>query len=326
MLIKRISLLPICLLPFSCNLHAKGYDFIEDFLEKSFAYTIVLSDSDVFTVGVADFNPNNLFNSDNEQLGTEDSVANRKKYGVSTLPMSFRLNDEEETNTHELIFRLSGLGTDEKIRWENETVDDDLRQVVLGAYTAYRYDYVINDHWSITPGIGAHLMRYENTVNYNSPTGKLYSTVLDGLIFNTSAWANIYEPHIKVTYKKDENWGNWRLASSGHYFYGIGWGDANEGEIGNPEGWYWVNSATLVYDFSQLGRSVQSVYSTVRRVDVGSDVADPLGTTFYYEATVGWLMTPPFEISFVDNIGLGLSFNYGSAFKGGSLVLFFNQD
>ncbi|WP_244249518.1 Solitary outer membrane autotransporter beta-barrel domain, partial [Vibrio fluvialis] len=52
----------------------------------------------------------------------------------------------------------------------------------------------------------------------------------------------------------------------------------------------------------------------------------PLGTSMYYEASVGWLMTPPFEISFIDNIGIGLAFNYGSAFKGGSIVLFFNQD
>ncbi|CSC51951.1 Protein of uncharacterised function (DUF3233) [Vibrio cholerae] len=37
-------------------------------------------------------------------------------------------------------------------------------------------------------------------------------------------------------------------------------------------------------------------------------------------------MTPPFEMELVDNIGLGLTFNYGSAFKGGSIVLFFNQD
>lgn len=61
-------------------------------------------------------------------------------------------------------------------------------------------------------------------------------------------------------------------------------------------------------------------------MDVGSDIQQPLGTSMYYEASVGWLMTPPFEISFIDNIGIGLSLNYGSAFKGGSIVLFFNQD
>lgn len=240
--------------------------------------------------------------------------------------MSFRLNDEEEKNKHELFFRMSGLATDENVRWGNETVIDDFRQVILDVYTAYRYEYKLSEHWTITPGIGSHLMRYENTMDYNSATGKSYAPFLDGLLFNTSAWANIYEPHLKLSYKKNEDWGKWQVSSAGHYFYGYGWGEANQGEIGNSEGWYIVNSATLVYDIEQIGRSIQSVYSTIRRVDVGSDVSEPLGTTFYYEATVGWLMTPPFEISFVDNIGLGLTFNYGSAFKGGSLVLFFNQE
>ncbi len=319
---KRTTLL--LLLCLANSSYAK--DFAQSFLEESFAYTVVLSDSDVFTVGIKDFNPNKLFNTDFEQLGTDDSIANRKKYGVSTLPMSFRLNDEDEKNTHELFFKLSALGSEEKIRWENETIDDDLRQVVADIYTAYRYEYVIDEHWTVTPGFGAHLMWYRNIVDYNSATGRLYSRYLDGVIFNTSAWANIYEPHIKLSYQKDENWGKWKFSSSGHYFYGFGWGEANNGNVGTPEGWYIVNSATVLYDFSQLGRSVQSVYSTLRRVDVGSDVSEPLGTSFYYEATVGWLMTPPFDISYVDNIGLGLTFNYGSAFKGGSLVLFFNQD
>ncbi|WP_373563698.1 Solitary outer membrane autotransporter beta-barrel domain [Vibrio sp. Y2-5] len=326
MFTKRAAVLSLCSLIFACNAHAKGFDVIENFLEQSFAYTVVLSDSDVFTVGIKDFNPNELFNTDNPELGTEDSIANRKKYAISTLPLSFRLNDEEEDNKHELFFRMSGLATDEKVRWGNESVDDDFRQAILDIYTAYRYEYRFDERWTITPGIGAHLMRYENTMDYNSATGKSYAPILDGLLFNTTAWANIYEPHLKLSYKKNEDWGKWQVSSAGHYFYGYGWGDANQGEIGNSEGWYIVNSATLVYDIEQIGRSVQSVYTTVRRVDVGSDVSKPLGTTFYYEATVGWLMTPPFEMSFVDNIGLGLTFNYGSAFKGGSLVLFFNQD
>ncbi|WP_246201134.1 Solitary outer membrane autotransporter beta-barrel domain [Vibrio ziniensis] len=326
MLTKNLIQFSVYLLFFPITAYAKGYDFIETFLEQSFAYTVVLSDSDVFTVGIKDFNPNELFNTDNPDLGTEDSLANRKKYAISTLPMSFQLNNEEDRNKHQLFFRLSGLGTEEKVRWGDETVEDDFQQVIADFYTAYRYEYKFDDHWRITPGFGVHLMRYENTMDYNSATGKSYAPIFDGLLFNTTAWSNIYEPHLKLTYSKNENWGKWQYSAAGHYFYGYGWGEANEGEIGNSEGWYIVNSATIVYNIEQIGRSIQSVYSTVRRVDVGSDVSEPLGTSFYYEATVGWLMTPPFEISFVDNIGLGLTFNYGSAFKGGSLVLFFNQD
>lgn len=322
----RIGLLPLLLFPFSNHVEAESYDVIRNFLEQSFAYTIVMSDSDVFTVGFADFNPNSLFNTDNAELGTDDSVENRKKYGITALPMSFRLNNEEEVDAQELLVRFSGLATEELILWPGETEEDKLRQVILDMYIAYRYEHFFNDNWSIEPGIGSHLMHYQNMMTYNSATGQYIQPALDGLFFNTTAWANIYEPHIKLNYQQQENWGKWKLSSSGHYFYGYGWGDANDGDIGNPEGWYLVNSATVVYDFNKSQNSVQSIYSTLRRVDVGSNAAHNLGTSVYYEATVGWLMTPPFEISFVDNIGLGLTFNYGSAFKGGSLVLFFNQD
>lgn len=309
------------------NVHAQSYDVISKFLEQSFAYTIVMSDSDVFTVGFADFNPNSFFNTHYEEFGTDESVENRKKYAISTLPLSFRLNDEDEMNKSELLVRFSGLATEESLRWTNDqTVDDNVTQTVLDMFIAYRYEYALTDNWLIEPGIGSHLMYYKNTMTYNSAVGKAIQPLLDGILFNTSAWANIYEPHIKFSYQQEQQWGTWKLFSSSHYFYGNGWGDANDGDIGNPEGWYIANGATVTYDFSHVGNSEQSLYSTIRRVDVGGDAIANLDTRFYYEATLGWLMTPPFDISFVDNIGVGLSVNYGSAFKGGSLVFFFNQD
>lgn len=309
------------------NVYAQSYDVISNFLEHSFAYTIVMSDSDVFTVGFADFNPNSLFNTQYDELGTDESVENRKKYAITTLPFSFRLNDESEMNKSELLVRFSGLATEESLRWtDNQTVDDYLTQTVLDMFIAYRHEFALSDKWRIEPGIGSHLMYYQNTMTYNSAIGKAIQPVLDDLLFNTSAWANIYEPHIKFSYQQEEAWGKWKLFSSSHYFYGYGWGDANDGDIGNPEGWYIANGATVVYDFNHIGNSEQSIYSTIRRVDVGSDAIANLGTSSYYEATLGWLMTPPFDLNFVDNIGIGLTVNYGSAFKGGSLVFFFNQD
>ncbi|WP_428775366.1 Solitary outer membrane autotransporter beta-barrel domain [Vibrio sp.] len=303
-----------------------GYPAIQDFLESNFAATIVLSDSDVFTVGVSDFDPNELFNTNNPNLGTEDSIENRKTYAVTTLPYTLELSDPDAVNQHSLLLRLSGIVSEETLQFAPKEPQDDFRQVIIDLHTAYRFKHNFDENWSLQPGIGFHLMRYENTLKYNSPTGKQIAPILDKVLFNTSAWAAVYEPHIKLRYQSEESWGRWRATSSWHYFYGYGWGEANQGDIGNPEGWYIANSITAAYDFSQVGRSVQSIYSSLRRIDVGNDIRKPLGTAMYYEASVGWLMTPPFEISFIDNVGIGLSINYGSAFKGGSIVLFFNQD
>lgn len=80
------------------------------------------------------------------------------------------------------------------------------------------------------------------------------------------------------------------------------------------------------YDFSHIGRSNQLIYSSFNRIDIGGDISEPMIATHYYEISLGWLMTPPFTSSWIDNVGLGLTVNYGSALRVGSVVLFFNQE
>lgn len=184
-----------------------GYASIQNFLENSFAATIVLSDSDVFTVGISDFDPNEFLNTDNENWGTEDSIDNRKKYAVSTLPYTFELSDPDAINQHSVLLRLSGMVTEETLQFAADEPKDDFRQVIVDLYAAYRFRHTFNEHWSFEPGFGVHLLRYENTLDYNSPTGKQVAPYLDNLLFNTTAWANVYEPHFKLKYQAEESWG-----------------------------------------------------------------------------------------------------------------------
>ncbi|KAA1001896.1 Solitary outer membrane autotransporter beta-barrel domain [Vibrio cholerae] len=316
-----------CLLMMSFSATAKSYDFIQEHLEQAFSSSVVLSDSDVFTAGFNNFDPNDWFKTDNDNLGTPESIENRKKYKSSTLPITLALSEEEAYHQHQLFFRLSASVIDDELRITNIPGETErYRQSVLGGAMFYRYQYRLTDHWTLTPAIGTHLLYYRNTVTYNNPQFKMLFSPLDGLLVNTYAWANLVETNLKIQYEEEKSWGRWKASSAWHYFGGYGWGKANNGEVGNPEGWYIANTLTGVYDFTQLGRSVQSIYGSIKRVDVGSTPQEPLGTSNYYEASFGWLMTPPFEMELVDNIGLGLTFNYGSAFKGGSIVLFFNQD
>ncbi|WGY44983.1 Solitary outer membrane autotransporter beta-barrel domain [Vibrio sp. ABG19] len=303
-----------------------GYPELEKFLENNFAASIVLSDSDVFSVGISDFNPNEILNTENENWGTEGSLDNRKTYAIAALPYRIELSDEDAVDQHSVMLRLSGMISDETLRFNQDEPADDFHQTVIDFYAAYRIKHRFDQHWSLEPGLGHHLMHYENHVDYHSPTGRMLQPYLDDLLFNTSAWASVLEPQVRVKYESRQSWGHWYISSAWHYFYGFGWGQANQGDVGNPEGWYGANSITGVYDFSQLGPSVQSVYASLRRVDVGGDIRHPLGTPVYYETTFGWLMTPPFDTDWIDNVGVGLSLNYGSAFKGGSIVLFFNQE
>ena len=305
---------------------SQGIPAVQDYLEQAFSAAIVLTDSDVFTVGVHDFDPNEWFNLDNEDIGSQDSVKLRQQIAVSTLPYTFELSDDEAMHKHQIFTRFSILGSRQDFEILPNEAQDYQHEIVLGAFTAYRYKYRLSDHWTLTPGIGLHLQYFKNEHEYRSDfSNDFVKPAFDKVIFNTDAWAASVEPHAELKYTKPTEWGNWHVTSSFHYFYGEGWGEANFGDVGNPEGWYYANGIEAYYNVSKWGRSIQSLYSSLRRIDVGGDTIGLLGTRHYYEGSVGWLMTPPFESDWIDNVGIGLNINYGSNLKGGSIVLFFNQ-
>lgn len=310
----------------SSTVNAEGNPAYQSYLEQVFASSIVLTDSDVFTVGVHDFDPNDWFNLDNEDIGTQDSIKLRQQIAVSTLPLSFDLSDEEAVHKHQIFVRLSALGSRQEYEIRPQDNQDFQHEYVLGAFTAYRYQYQLAEHLRITPGIGMHLQYFKNVHDYRSDfSNSEVKPELEGVLFNTDAWAATLEPHVEVKYDVPKAWGSWNAASSFHYLNGRGWGEANHGDVGSPEGWYLVNSVEAYYNVSRWGPSLQSVYTSFRRIDVGGDTRKMLGASHYYEGAVGWLVTPPFKSKWIDNIGIGLNLNYGSSLKGGSIVLFFNQ-
>ncbi|WP_260261875.1 Solitary outer membrane autotransporter beta-barrel domain [Vibrio intestinalis] len=313
------------LLPLSAN--AQGYKEVQTYLEQAFSAAIVMTNSDVVTLGVHDFDPNEWFNLSNENIGSQESIELRQQFAVSALPYTIDLSDEDAVHKSQIFMRLSALISRQDVEIYDGIEDDYQRETVAGGYLAYRYQYKANDNWTITPGLGLHLQYFRNDHDYRSDVTKQYfQPFLDGLMFNTSAWAASVEPHIEFKYNEETEWGSWNASSSSHYFYGHGWGDANYGQVGNPEGWYIANGVEAFYNVTRWGKSVQSIYSSLRRIDLGGDSENPFGTHYYYETSVGWLMTPPFKSDWIDNIGIGLNINYGSKLKGGSIVLFFNQD
>ncbi|MGF1751032.1 MULTISPECIES: Solitary outer membrane autotransporter beta-barrel domain [Vibrio] len=294
--------------------------------EDSFAGAIILTDSDALTLGVKDFDPNDWLNINNDNIGSEDALDLRKSIGVSTLPFTFELG-KSDVMTQRAVLRFSAL------RAEGDVVDipdeptDLHKETILGVFTGYEQNIEFAKHWSFETGIGFHLQYYISDYDFNSSISQeIIKPLIDGQLVNTSAWAATVQPKAGFVYSAPRDWGHVKYNSTFNYFSGVGWGKANNGDVGTPEGWYWSNEAKFFYDVTDWGRSVQTLYSSIRRVDVGGDTVGPIGAQHYYEGTVGWLMTPPFKIQFVDNIGVGLSVNYGSALKGGSLVLFFNQD
>ncbi|UGA57106.1 Solitary outer membrane autotransporter beta-barrel domain [Vibrio sp. VB16] len=297
-------------------------------LEHTFAASVVLTDSDAFTFGISDFNPNNILNLDNEDIGSADSIDLRQRISVLTVPFG-KSWESSENDYHSVNFKLSFLKVEQEVDFSTifpSAKSDTFKEKVYGGYVGYNYHDQLTENWFLRYGIGGHLLYYTNSYDYNNNISRAYSNSLDGVAYNTDAWAFLLEPSFKIGYRKEVDWGNWQLSSRLNYASGRGWGEANNGDIGKPENARWINQVEIYHDFSEWSGMVQSIFASFKRVDLNGDSTEPLGTSYYYEVMGGWLITPPFETTLIDNVGIGLSLNYGSALKGGSIVLYFNQD
>ncbi|WP_052481484.1 Solitary outer membrane autotransporter beta-barrel domain [Vibrio mytili] len=320
-----LALVTLSLPSFITNAESVRQQLKKEF-EQSFASSIVLSDSDVLTLGFNHFDPNEAFNIENEDIGSRDSIDLRKRVTAYILPYSIDLTELEDGQaSYYFNGRFYLLGNEQEVSLDPTKTPDKNKEQVYGGYVEIEQEQQITERISLSGAIGTHLIYYKNNYSYRSDALDEYRDLFEGVYFNTDAWALVGEVNATFKYQQDKNWGRWYVWSSPHYFYGTSWGDANYGELGEPEGWYWVNGIKAFYDFANFENTIQTLYASINRVDIGADTREPINATNYYEASLGWLMTPPFDSDWIDNVGIGLTINYGSALKGGSISLFFNQ-
>ncbi|OCH39352.1 Solitary outer membrane autotransporter beta-barrel domain [Aliivibrio fischeri] len=299
--------------------------------EEAFATSLVLSDSNMITFGIADFNPNRYLSKDENNpdngLGSNDSIQLRNQMTVYSLPYTFELTEDPDSRwSHEITVRASYVNTDIDVEFKDKASPDADLDEIFGLYAEYAQNYDFYENWTISVGNAFHLMHYRNTHTYNSDFSQSFAPVLDGLYYNVSSNAFIIEPKITFQYKKETDWGEWRFNNSYHYAYGQGFGGSSDySSDATPEVWRFVNSIQLRYNMAHWNRLAQVLYLKAKRVDLGGDANEPLGTDFYYEFNIAWLIDTRKWISLVDNVGIGFTFNVGSALRGGSIVLFYDE-
>lgn len=295
--------------------------------QKNFAAVVVLTDSDAIQFGIQDFNPNSITPFDDDNMGDDDSLDLRNKVAVTTFPYSWEFNSPSPMVKHELAVRASYVYFENDISLESHPdlpTDTDVNEV-FGAFFEYRLIYNITDSWNIKYGLGNHLMYFKNKHSYNSVESEKLKPFLDGYAYNTSSRAYIAEPNIELNYELNRSWGYWKYTSSFNYFYGKVWDKKRDYDFGNPKGWYMVNGLKANYNLTNWDGYIPSAYTSFKRIDLRGDPVASFGSDNYYELSIGLLLTPPIFKDYVDNVGIGINVNYGSALKGGSLVLFFNE-
>jgi hypothetical protein len=293
---------------------------IKALLQSRFAAAVILTDTDAIEFGFASFDPNEVIDTGDDNLGSEQASQNRKNKSSYIIPYSMQLGEREQHTISSKLFYINSKN-DISLVSDFES-DEQLQEQSFGGAIGYSYDHPLSEHWTVAPSIATHLIYYKNSYSTSAPEGEEIAELLDGRVLNTSAWSLLFEPGLKFDFRKPEEWGKWHFSSKWSYFNGFGWGDANDGDIGNTDGWYITNQITGYYDIFDKRHTV---FAGAKRVDLSVILQSELGAQHYYEASVGWLYNNPTRWEAIKNIGIGLNFNYGSSLKGGSILFHFNK-
>ncbi|MGR5126896.1 Solitary outer membrane autotransporter beta-barrel domain [Photobacterium swingsii] len=321
-----LQVVSLCLLTAPIfNVYAKTLqDVFREELEHTFAGSIILFDQDAITLGVHEFNVSSSIGRF-QQVSDSESIENRKGLSIISLPYTIK-TWQEDGYKRELHGRFSWMSNKQKMDWTGVPEQDEERQQIFEVYLGIDHSYPISEHISLTAGLAGHLMYLKDDFAFKSGELDGIKPIIDGIIVNTTAWSALIEPSLELKYAQQQKWGSWYLWSAAHYVYGTSWGEANKGDLGNPETAYWVNGAKSFYDLGKVLGHQSQWYASFQRVDIADGVSQAIHANHYYKATSGWLLAEPIQYDWVKNVGVGVNLNYGSALKGISLVLFINQD
>lgn len=303
----------------------------DQYLTDIYSTALVLTDSELLTIGFGSFDPNQIFGTNNPDFGGQEVIDTKRKIAVTSLPISFLFSNEESLWLHRLKLRAAYMGLtrdidydqleDSGITWESDKNEDH----VIAGYAEYALGYQISEGWQLFAGTGLHLMHYKNKFTANSPAAETIEDLGINSAINGSSNIWIAEPQADLIYTKDTGPGEIRFNSEYHYFWGRSFGGSIGTSNATTEGWRIMNGIQYKYHLDPWGSRKQDLLFRVRRIDVGGNLREPLDTTHYAEYSFGWVMDTSDYSSLIYNVGIGISLNYGSSLKGGALVIYYNE-
>lgn len=299
-------------------------------IEEAFAVATLMSDSDALTFGFMNFD----LEVNGEEIGDEESNNFKNSLNVIVVPYTWDLEPRSEAWDHSITVRAFYIN----IERDNEIVTgikDNLNESTYGVYGNYAQLYHVTDNWYVESALGLHLSYYENNYKYGSAPDDLdpdldwddIQNELNGSVFNVSTFAGIIEAEVGIGYEREEQWGSWRAHNNTNYIYGHGLGGSidDPGSI-NPEGWRLTNGVEFTVEIPELWGARDFLTIDFKRIDVMGDLERMAESGNYYETTFGWIVDTNKKIPMLDNIGIGISINYGSSLSGGTLVLYYNEE
>ncbi len=295
-------------------------------LNEVFSTSALLSNTEALTLGFVNFDPNEFLPIDNPDLGDKDSVALRNELKVYTLPWHWALMPLGK-NELGLTARLSYIQSKQELSLfplEDATVDinDDRVYTLFLQPTLAR---PLGKRWRIQFGLGAHLMRYDNDFRFLNPLTRQLQPELDGKLTNITVNAWMVQPELRADYRFTRGKSAWHYRSALAYSFGRTFDEPGPIVQGDPEAWRWLNGVSVRRPFPAVMPS-QDYRLTLNRIDIRGDTERPFDTNHYYEFSAEWLLNTKGTVPLLDDVGVGLLVNYGSALKGASLIFVYNVD
>ena len=290
-------------------------------VEEAFAISTLISDSDALTFGFANFD----LDIDDPGFGNESSSSLKNSLTVFVVPYTWDLEPIDDTTDQALTVRAFYINS-ERDSEIYSGITDNLEQDTVGVYGSYSQFYHLDDNWYMTSELGLHLTYYENKYKYGNGVPEAIQEALEGTVFNVNAFAAIVEPIVGIGYSKEEKWGTWRAHNRTNYIYGHGLGGSiRQPDKMNPEGWRSTNGVELTVNVPQLWGVHDFLSIDLKRIDLFGDLESMADAGYYYETSLGWVIDTNNKIPLLDNIGIGVSINYGSSISGATLVLYWNE-
>ncbi|MDA7745704.1 Solitary outer membrane autotransporter beta-barrel domain [Psychromonas sp.] len=304
----------------SLPVHAAG-EIVDNTIEEAFAISTLMSDSEALTFGFMNVD----LKVDDEGFGNEDTMNFKNSINLFVLPYTWYLEPKSSAWDHALTVRAFYLN----IERDNEIVEgitDKFEENTVGIYGSYSQFYHITKHWYVESALGAYLSYYKNKYRFGSGVPDDIKDQFNGRSLNISTFAAIIEPEVGIGYQKAQKWGYWRAHNNTSYIYGHGIAGSieNPGKI-NPEGWWLTNGVEFTIDVPELWGVDDFLSIDFKRIDVLGDMQRMAEKGYYYETSFGWVIDTNNKIPLLDNIGMGLSINYGSSVSGATLVLYYNE-
>ncbi|UTF58586.1 Solitary outer membrane autotransporter beta-barrel domain [Gilvimarinus sp. DA14] len=296
-----------------------------EIVAQNSARSIVLSDANLITLGVVDFDPNEFVDFENINVGDESTLEQRSQLTTYSLPWNFTPRTHGERWRSQTQLRLSYIATEQELVFEDQALGNPLDETTFLLYAENNWRYELNQAWAFKMGVGSEILFYENDFDYRDPVLEILAPYFDRSLFNTSYKVWTLDPNLGAHYRGEFMGHTWEYQLTYRYAIGHSFDTDTHLQETTIEAGRLSNSLIFHYDTPDVWNRRSQIRLLARRIDLSADAVPAMGTHHYYELGAGWLVDTSNDIRFLDNIGIGLSLNIDSELSGGSVVILFNE-